>query len=67
MAMDAELTPETTGLAFNSWELLVTANGAALRATLVGIASKKNWFKELHSGRAIAPIADAITAALSAS
>ncbi|MCZ2903229.1 ATP-dependent nuclease [Burkholderia thailandensis] len=56
-ARDAELTPETTSLAFNSWEPLVTASGAALRATLAQIASKKNWFKELHSGRAIAPIA----------
>uniref|UniRef100_UPI001594ADEF ATP-dependent nuclease n=1 Tax=Burkholderia vietnamiensis TaxID=60552 RepID=UPI001594ADEF len=54
---DAELTPEMTSLAFNTWELFVTADGAALRATLAEVASKKNWFKELHSGRAIAPIA----------
>jgi hypothetical protein len=47
---DAELTPEMTSLAFNTWELFVTADGAALRATLAEVASKKNWFKELHSG-----------------
>lgn len=53
----AELTPETTVLTFDCWELLVSADGAALRTTIAEVASKKSWYKELHSGRAIAPIA----------
>lgn len=54
---DPELTPETTALPFNCWEMLGSSSGPALRAMIAAVASKKSWYKETHSGRAIAPIA----------
>jgi AAA domain, putative AbiEii toxin, Type IV TA system/P-loop containing region of AAA domain len=54
---NAELTPAVTSDPFSFWELnLTTLNAATLRALLAHLATEKKWFKELHSGRAIAPI-----------
>lgn len=54
---DAELTPEVTAETFSLWEFSTTSDGVALRSTVAQVATKKSWFKELHSGRTIAPIA----------
>jgi hypothetical protein len=56
-ARNAVLTSTVTSLPFSDWAVQVDLDGATLRKTIAEVATRKSWFKELHSGRAIAPIA----------
>jgi len=51
------LTSQISDRDFAEWGTLLGVNGADLRKTVSATASNRNWFKELRTGRAMAPIA----------
>lgn len=51
------ITRDIFELPFSSWNLLTDVDPRSVRTTLAVTASKHSWFKELNTGRELAPIA----------